>query len=403
MRAYERFLKYVNVDTTANPNCPDCPSSPSQRILGQMLVDEMQQMGISDARMDKDGYVYASIPANIEGAPVIGLIAHMDTADDAPASPMKAHIAYNYQGGDLVMDEEGKNILSQDEYPQLGNYIGQDLIITDGNTLLGADDKAGIAEILTFAEKVLDDSSLKHGKIAICFTPDEEIGRGPDRFDFAAFGADFAYTLDGGPLPEIECENFNAASADIEITGVSIHPGGGKNRMKNALLIAVEFSNMMPPAETPAHTAGYEGFYHLTDLSGAVESAKMHYIIRDHDMTKFLARKAYVENVAAYLNAKYGAGTVKLMLKDSYYNMLEAMKPHMHVVHRAEDAIRKLGFEPRLKPIRGGTDGATLTNKGLPCPNLPTGGMNAHGRRECVCVQEMDKIVEMLEKLVCEE
>ncbi len=402
MNVCERFLKYVNIDTTANSRSETCPSSPNQRVLAQMLVAEMKEMGIDDARVDEYGYVYGSIPATIENAPTIGLIAHMDTAEDAPASPMKAHVV-RYEGGDLVMDEEGKNILRQADYPMLGNYIGQDLIITDGNTLLGADDKAGIAEIMTFAEYAIKNPGLKHGKIAIGFTPDEEIGRGPDHFDYKGFGADFAYTLDGGPLPEIECENFNAASASVEITGISTHPGGAKNRMKNAALIAVELVNMMPPAERPEHTAGYEGFYHLLGMGGTVENAKVHYIIRDHDMTRFTARKAYVERVVAYLNEKYGAGTVKLDLKDSYYNMLEAMKPNMHVMTRAEEAIRKIGFEPRRRAIRGGTDGATLTNNGLPCPNLPTGGMNAHGRRECVCVQEMEKIVEMIEKIVCED
>jgi len=403
MRAYERFLKYVSIDTTANSRCGDCPSSPNQLALAAMLVDEMKAMGIADARVDEYGYVYGSIPATVESAPTIGLIAHMDTAEDAPASPMKAHIVENYQGGDVIMDEAGKNVLRQSEFPMLGNYIGQDLIITDGNTLLGADDKAGIAEIMTFAEKAVADRTLKHGKIAIAFTPDEEIGRGPDHFDYAGFGADFAYTLDGGPLPEIECENFNAASAAIEITGVSIHPGGAKNRMKNAALIAVELANMMPPAERPEHTAGREGFYHLVGMSGSVEKAKLHYIIRDHDMTKFTARKAYVERMVAYLNEKYGAGTVQLELKDSYFNMLEAMKSNMYVMDRAEAAIRKLGYEPKRHAIRGGTDGATLSNNGLPCPNLPAGGMNGHSRRECVCVQEMDKIVEMIEYIICEE
>ena len=403
MRAYERFLKYVNYDTTSNAACPDCPSSPGQFDFAKVLVEEMLAMGISDARVDKDGYVYGSVPATIEGAPVIGLIAHMDIVDDAPALPMKAHIAYNYQGGDLIMDEEGKNVLRESIFPGLRDFVGEDLILTDGNTLLGADDKAGIAEILTFAEKAINDPSLKHGKIAICFTPDEEIGRGPNRFDYEGFGADFAYTIDGGKLDEIECENFNAAGAQIEISGLSTHPGGAKNKMVNAALVAVELVNMMPPAETPEHTEGYEGFYYLAGISGEVEKATLHYLIRDHDMDKFAARKAYLENVVAYLNSKYGEGTVRLSMKDSYYNMRKAMESHMHVVHRAEEAMRKVGIEPRLAPIRGGTDGATLTNNGLPCPNLPTGGANAHGRFECVSVQALDKVVELLEKLVCED
>ena len=403
MKAYERLLKYVVYDTTSNPNCPDCPSSPEQLVFARALVEEMKEMGIQDARVDADGYVYGSIPATIENAPVIGLIAHMDIADDAPAQPMKAHVAYNYQGGDLILDEEGKNVLREADYPLLSRFIGHDLVVTDGNTLLGADDKAGIADILTFAEKALNTPSLKHGKIAICFTPDEEIGRGPDRFDIPGFGADFAYTLDGALLPEIECENFNAAGAKIDITGLSTHPGGAKDKMVNAALIAAELIAMMPAAETPAHTCGYEGFYHLCEMRGSVEKAFVEYIIRDHDMDKFIARKAFMENVIAYLNSKYGEGTLKLDMKDSYYNMKEAIKPHMHVVHRAENAMRKIGMEPYLAPIRGGTDGATLSNKGLPCPNLPTGSINHHGRFELASVQEMDMVVEMLEKLVCEE
>lgn len=404
MRAYERFLKYVNYDTTSNAECSDCPSSSGQLTFAKALVEEMLNIGIIDARVDENGYVYGSIPATIEGAPAIGLIAHMDTVDDAPAMPMKAHIAHNYQGGDLVMDADGKNVLRESVFPGLRNFIGHDLILTDGNTLLGADDKAGIAEIMTFCEKAVKNASvMKHGKIAICFTPDEEIGRGPDRFDISGFGADFAYTIDGGGLDEIECENFNAASAHIEIVGLSTHPGGAKNKMLNAALVAVELINMMPPAETPEHTEGYEGFYHLTDMRGNVESAALHYIIRDHDMERFVARKSYVEHVVDYLNKKYGENTVHLSLKDSYYNMRKAMEQHMDVVHRAEAAMRKSGIEPHLAPIRGGTDGATLTNKGLPCPNLPTGGANGHGRYECISVQAMDKVVELIENLICED
>ncbi len=401
MRAYERFLKYVAYDTTSSDASPTCPSTPGQLVLAKVLVDEMTEMGIENAHVDKDGYVYGWIPANIEGQPTIGLIAHMDTVDDAPALPMTAHIAYNYQGGDLVMDEAGRNILRESDYPHLHQCIGEDLILTDGNTLLGADNKAGIAEILAFAEHILTHPELKHGRIAIGFTPDEEIGRGADRFDVAGFGADFAYTLDGGLPPELEYENFNAASARIEINGLSIHPGGAKGKMKNASLIAMELNSLLPPAERPEHTEGYEGFYHLTDMSGTVEKAELRYIIRDHDKQLFAARKANMERIARYLNDKYGEGTIVLTLRDSYYNMKEVVEPHIHVVHRAEDALRKAGYTPVITPIRGGTDGATLSFRGLPCPNLPTGAMNSHGRFECITVQTMDKMVEMMEYLVC--
>lgn len=402
MRAYERLLNYVAFDTTSSEASSTCPSTPGQLVFARALVEEMRNMGIENAHVDENGYVYGWIPANTENLPTIGLIAHMDTVDDAPAQPMKAHIARNYQGGDLPMDDAGHNVLRQSDYPYLAKCIGEDLILTDGNTLLGADDKAGIAEILTFAERLLTHPELKHGRVAIGFTPDEEIGRGADRFDIPGFGADFAYTLDGGMLPEIECENFNAASASVHVSGVNIHPGSAKDKMKNAMLIAMELAGMLPPAETPAHTEGYEGFYHLTEMNGTVENAALHYIIRDHDMERFESRKAFMERATSYLNEKYGAGTVTLSMKDSYYNMKEALKPHMHVVRRAEEALRRAGLTPELTPIRGGTDGARLSFDGLPCPNLPTGGMNFHGRFECITIQSMDKMVEVLERLICE-
>lgn len=399
MRAYERFMKYIQFDTTSNAACERCPSSEGQRVFGAALVEEMKALGIEDARIDEHGYVYGSIPANCEGQPAIGLIAHMDTADDAPAQPMNARIVEHYDGKDVQL-ADGNSVLSPTLFPALREMAGQDLIVTDGQTLLGADDKAGVAEIMTLCERLLADASIQHGRICIGFTPDEEIGRGADLFDVPGFGADFAYTVDGGELPYIEYENFNAASALVKVNGLSVHPGGAKGKMKSALLMALELANMMPAAEIPACTEGYEGFYHLTHLEGAVEHAQLHYIIRDHDREKFEARKEFVRRAVAYLNEKHGAGSFELELTDSYYNMKEKLLDHMDVVERAMDAFRALGCTPAALPIRGGTDGARLSFMGLPCPNLPTGGMNCHGRFECVGVQSMDQVVEALVHLV---
>lgn len=400
MRAYERFLRYIAFDTMSDEANSDCPSTPSQRAFGQMLAEEMRGIGIADARMDEHGYVYGRIPANVEGAPVIGLIAHMDTAAGVPASPMKARVVRNYEGGDIALDEAGRVVTRADEFPLLARCRGKDLIVTDGGTLLGADDKAGVAEILTLCEHLIAHPEFAHAGIAVCFTPDEEIGRGADRFDVAGFGADFAYTVDGGPLAEIEYENFNAASATLEVHGVNIHPGNAKNKMKNALLMAVEFQNMLPAAEIPAHTEGYEGFYHLNASHGAEELARLHYIVRDHDMARFLARKEHMRSIAAFLNEKYGEGSFALTLKDSYYNMKEKLLDHMHVVERAMNAMRAAGFTPTASPIRGGTDGARLSYMGLPCPNLSTGGMNGHSRHEMIAIQDMDAVVEILKNIV---
>lgn len=400
MRAYERLMKYIMFDTTSRESCPNCPSSEGQLVFGRALVEEMKALGINDAHQDEHGYIYGTVAANVPGQPVIGLIAHMDTVDDAPASPMKAHIISNYQGGDITMNESGSPVLSPAVYPHLNACIGQDLLITDGHTLLGADDKAGIAEILTLVEELNAHPDIKHGDIRIGFTPDEEIGRGADLFDVPGFGADFAYTMDGGAFPCVEYENFNAASASVVINGVNIHPGGAKNMMKNAMLIACEFNAMLPAFETPAHTQGREGFYHLTEMSGLVEKAALHYIIRDHDKTVFAARKDTVRRIADYLKEKYGAGTVELEIKDSYYNMLDVIKEHMDVVERARYALRKTGYEPIDTPIRGGTDGARLSFMGLPCPNLPTGGENYHSRFEYIPLQAMDDAVTMLRHIV---
>ncbi len=398
MRAYERFMKYITFDTASCDRSETCPSTEKQKVLGAYLAEEMKALGIADARMDEFGYVYGSIPANVENQPAIGLIAHMDVVDCVPCTPMNARIVKNYDGKALTL--ESGDVLDPELYKGLKACAGKDLIVTDGRTILGADDKAGIAEILTLAERLMADKNLKHGKICIGFTPDEEIGRGADKFDVPGFGAEFGYTVDGGEVGGIDYETFNAASGVIRVHGVSIHPGSAKNLMKHASLIAMEFNGMLPPAEVPAHTEGYEGFYHLTEMQGNEELAVLEYIIRDHSRTRFEERKAYFKRVVEYLNAKYGAGTVECEVKDSYYNMREIMEQHMDVVERAMQAYRDCGIEPYTVPVRGGTDGCRLSFMGLPCPNLSTGGMNGHGRKECVAVQDMDTMVDVLEKLV---
>ena len=397
MRAYERLLNYVQFDTASNEASETCPSTPGQLELGRSLVEEMRLMGISNARMDENGYVYGEIPANAEGFPTIGLIAHMDTVDCVPALPMHARIVENYDGGAVQL--EGGDVLDPADYPELRLRAGKDLIVTDGRTLLGADDKAGVAEIMTACEQLLS-QNLPHGEVRIAFTPDEEIGRGADRFDVKGFGADFAYTVDGDELGGIEYENFNAASAQLTFHGRSVHPGSAKNKLVNAALLAMEFDSLLPPQERPEHTEGYEGFYHLCGVKGETELAESVYILRDHDRARFEARKETVARIAAYMNEKYGAGTVECNVQDSYYNMREVIEPRMDIIRRAENAYRAVGVTPFEKPIRGGTDGSKLSFMGLPCPNLATGGMNYHGRFECIAVQDMDKMAEMLVALL---
>ncbi|MGN0184838.1 MAG: peptidase T [Aristaeellaceae bacterium] len=397
MRAYERLLNYVQFDTASNEASETCPSTPGQLELGRSLVEEMRLMGISNARMDENGYVYGEIPANAEGFPTIGLIAHMDTVDCVPALPMHARIVENYDGGAVLL--EGGDVLDPADYPELKKRAGKDLIVTDGRTLLGADDKAGVAEIMTACEQLLQ-QNLPHGEVRIAFTPDEEIGRGADRFDVKGFGADFAYTVDGDELGGIEYENFNAASAQLTFHGRSVHPGSAKNKMVNAALLAMEFDSLLPPQERPEHTEGYEGFYHLCGVKGETELAESYYILRDHDRARFEARKETVARIAAYMNEKYGAGTVECNVQDSYYNMREVIEPRMDIIRRAEAAYRTVGVTPFEKPIRGGTDGSKLSFMGLSCPNLATGGMNYHGRFECIAVQDMDKMAEMLVALL---
>lgn len=398
MTVYERFLKYVSYATTSDENNECCPSTEGQMILAKELVKELIEIGVTDARVDEHGYVYGSIPANCEGMPSIGFIAHMDTASDAPGENIKAKMI-SYEGGDIVLNEEQGIVLSLKDYPYVGDLSGQRLIVTDGTTLLGADDKAGVAEIMAAAE-LLVKADFPHGRICIGFTPDEEIGRGADLFDVEGFGADYAYTLDGGVLGEIEYENFNAASATIKVHGRAIHPGSAKGKMINAARVACEFDSMLAPDEIPEKTEGYEGFHHLIDIQGETEEAVSRYIIRDHSKEKFLSIKAEFESVAAALNAKYGDGAVELVLRDSYYNMKEVLEDKMYVVDRATEAMKRLGMTPFAIPIRGGTDGARLSFMGLPCPNLPTGGGNFHSRFEYVSVDSMERCVDLVIEIV---
>ena len=396
MTVIDRFLKLVSYPTTSDERSQTCPSTPQQRVLAEELVRQMQELGIQDARVDAYGYVYGTIPANCEkDIPVYGLIAHMDTAPDAPGENIRARVTEAYDGGDVVLNEEKHIVLSPKEYPQLKNAIGKRLIVTDGTTLLGADDKAGVAEILSAAELLLT-SDRKHGTVKLAFTPDEEIGCGADNFDVAGFGADYAYTVDGGAIGELEYENFNAASAKIVIRGKSIHPGSAKGQMVNAALVAMELHGLLPALETPYYTDGYEGFYHLTGMQGETEQAELQYIIRDHDRAKFEARKAVMQKVCAEIDRRYGAGTVELTLRDSYYNMKEKIEPCMFLIENAKRAMEQLGIEPKVVPIRGGTDGARLSFEGLPCPNLCTGGENFHGRFEYIPAEDMERITQLL-------
>ena len=382
----ERFLRYVAFDTQSDEESESCPSTDKQRLLGSALVEEMREMGIMDAHMDENGYVYGTVPGDPR-MPTIGLIAHMDTSPDASDANVQAKTVL-FDGTDICLHEEKQIYLRESEYEELALHHGKHLIVTDGTTLLGADDKAGIAEILTCAQQLLH-SKRNHATLKIGFTPDEEIGRGADRFDVASFGADFAYTVDGGTIGELEYENFNAAAARVEFRGRNIHPGSAKDKMRNSQLIAMEFNAMLPEAQRPQYTEGYEGFIHLCDMTGQVEQTTLTYIIRDHDMEKFLQKKAVMEQAAAFLNAKYGAGTVELHLKDSYYNMKEKILPQMHIVERARQAMETVGIAPKAVPYMG-----------LLCPNLCTGGANFHSRFEYIPVEDMEKITQMLVEIL---
>jgi len=393
----ERFLRYVSFDTQSDEFSETCPSTDKQRVLGAALVEEMKAIGIQDAYMDENGYVYGTVPGD-PALPTIGLIAHMDTSPDASDENVKAKIV-EYQGGDILLNGENDIWLREADYESLKNHYGKHLIVTDGTTLLGADDKAGIAEIMSAAEFLMT-TRMNHATLRIGFTPDEEIGRGANRFNLKDFGADYAYTVDGGTLGEIEYENFNAAGAKVIFHGLNIHPGSAKDKMVNSQLIAMEFQSMLPSAQRPEHTEGYEGFIHLTDMTGEVEQSKLRYIIRDHDMEKFQAKKALMEAAAAFINAKHGEGTVELTIKDSYFNMREKIEPCMYIVDRAKKAMEAVGMEPKAVPIRGGTDGARLSFEGLPCPNLCTGGENYHGRFEYIPVEDMEKCTQMLVQIL---
>lgn len=396
----ERFLMYVTFDTQSDEKSNSCPSTRSQYEFGEHLVEELQQLGLNDAGIDENGYVMATLPANMDTtAPVIGLIAHMDTSPDMSGANVRPKLLRDYDGKDIVLHADKGIVMTTAAFPELLQYKGQDLVTTDGTTLLGADDKAGIAEIITAVEYLLQHPEIQHGTIKICFTPDEEIGRGADLFNVARFGADFAYTLDGGELGELEYENFNAASASITINGVNVHPGRSKNKMLNAILLAMELNSMLPPAETPAYTENYDGFYHLNGIEGSVEKASMRYIIRDHDKKKFIERKDRIQRIVAFLNEKYGDNTFILQMKDQYYNMKEKIEPVIHIVETAKRAMEEVGVVPLIRPVRGGTDGARLSFMGLPTPNIFSGGHNFHGKFEYVPVNSMVKAVEVIVKL----
>ena len=399
MRAYERFLNYVVINTRSDEESSTYPSSACQFDLARVLVEEMKEMGISDVRCDEYAYVYGTLPATpgYENKPALGLIAHMDTSPECPGDNVKPILHENYDGKDVKLPDG--TVLSLDKFPFLADLKGETLITTDGTTLLGADDKAGIAEILTAAEMLLS-SGRPHGKVCICFTPDEEIGRGTDKFDIAGFGADFAYTVDGGDVGNLEYENFNAFSCVVKFKGFIVHPGSSKDKMINACNVASEFHNALPAMERPEHTEMKEGFYHLLDMKGDVTQAQLAYIIRDHDWNKMQYRLETVRLAAQRLNDKYGEGTVAVEITESYRNMLEQIKPHFHLIENAREAIRMADLEPREVPFRGGTDGAMLSWKGLPCPNLGTGGFNFHGSGECITAERMDKSAQILLNII---
>lgn len=401
MTIQERFLKYVSYDTQSQENASVVPSTEKQWALAKELAKELRELGISDVKLDEHCIVTGHLPANCENktAPALGLLAHIDTSPDASGKNVKPRVVEAYDGGAIILNEKSGMALDPARFPMLKRHIGETLVVTDGTTLLGADDKAGVAEIMQLVEYLQAHPEAKHGKLCIAFTPDEEVGGGEEAFDPASFGADFAYTLDGDEMNEIQFENFNAANAGVFVTGKSIHPGSAKNVMVNAALVAMEFASLLPQAETPAHTEGYEGFYHLHKMSGSTEDAELQYIIRDHDREKFEYRKQYMLAVGEFLNKKYGGGTVEVVLRDSYFNMREKIEPHMELIELAQKAMRDTGVEPIIIPIRGGTDGAKLSFRGLPCPNLGTGGGNYHGPYEFVSVTAMEKTVEVLTRL----
>lgn len=401
MEVLERFLNYVSYETTSDESSNTTPSSPKELILADEIVRDLKSIGVEDAARDAYGYVYGNLPATpgCEQYPVCCLIAHMDTSPDASGKDVKPRIV-DYDGGDIDLDEKKTLVLSPESFPSLNDYVGQKLIVTDGKTLLGADDKAGVAEIVSAVQYLAEHPELRHGRLAIAFTPDEEIGQGADHFDLKRVNADFAYTVDGGALGELEYENFHAANARVIFHGRSIHPGEAKNKMINAVLMACEFVNMLPPAETPAHTEGYEGFFHVNHIQGDGTEASINMLIRDHDRASFENRKKQLEEITEFLKHRYGDWCVELHLRDSYYNMKEVLDSHMELVEQAKTAFQRVGVEPKIVPIRGGTDGARLSYMGLPCPNLSTGGLNFHGVFEYLPVRSLEKMVDVLVELV---
>ena len=396
----DRFLRYVSVDTQSNEESETQPSAAKEWDLLKMLRDELQTLGV-EVTLDEYGYVMASIPSNIEAdVPAVGFIAHVDTAPDASGADVEPQIIKNYDGGAIDLKGVPGLQLKPEEFPEMLHFVGQTLITTDGTTLLGADDKAGVAEIMQAVEYMAEHPEFKHGPVKIGFTPDEEIGRGVVKFDVKRFGAQYAYTMDGGEIGELEFENFNAASAKVHIQGSNVHPGSAKGKMRNAIHIGEEFDALLPVDQRPEYTEGYEGFFHIISFKGTVEEADFAYIIRDHDRAKFEKKKEFIEKAAAFINGKYGAGTVTLTVKDQYYNMREQVEPHYHIIEKAVKAMEMAGVKPKIQPIRGGTDGANLSFKGLPCPNIFAGGLNFHGKMEFVPLESMEKAYEVILNII---
>jgi len=397
----KRFLNYVTIDTKSDHESENFPSTQSQFDLAKILVEELKELGLNDAYMDENGYVMATLPSNMDkDVPTIGFIAHMDTSPDMSGKDVKPKMVEDYNGEDIILNGDKNIILSPTDFPDLKRYIGKTLITTDGTTLLGADNKAGIAEIMSAVEYFVNNPEVTHGAIKVAFTPDEEVGRGADHFDVKKFGADLAYTIDGGEIGELEYENFNAAGVKVTIHGRNIHPGTAKNKMINSMEIAMELNSMLPENQKPQYTEGYEGFFLLTSINGDVEETKANYIIRDHFKDSFEEKKTLMQNAVDYLNTKYGENTIEVVIKDQYYNMKEKIEPVMHIIDTARLAMEEVGVTPIIKAIRGGTDGARLSFMGLPCPNIFTGGHNFHGKYEYICVESMNKAVEVILKIV---
>lgn len=401
MALLERFLKYVSIHTTSDENTGLVPSTPQQMEFAKILAEELKDMGMQDVSLDKKGYLMATLPSNIDkDVPTVGFISHLDTSPDMSGKNVKPRIVENYDGNDIILNEKENIVLSPKQFPELTMYRGQSLVVTNGLTLLGADDKAGIAEIMTAMDYFIKNPDVKHGKVRIAFNPDEEIGLGAHHFDVEKFGCQFAYTMDGGEIGELEYENFNAAGAKVTFYGTNVHPGYAKNKMVNSIKIATKFMATVPANESPEYTDGYEGFYHLTGIGGDVEKTTVSYIIRDHDRKKFEERKAHLQMLVDKINSEFGDNTATLEIKDQYYNMKEKVEPVKYIVDIASEAIRQAGVEPKVKPIRGGTDGAQLSFKGLPCPNIFAGGHNFHGKYEFVPIQSMEKATEVVKNII---